>query len=116
MSQQRRQSNLYAGEDWSQIYESFYQISLNSYDFDSIRQSMVDYLSTNYPDTFNDWIANDEFLFILDTIAMLGQNLAFRMDMNTRENFMDTATRRASVLKLAKMISYAPRRSYPSLV
>lgn len=113
MSQQRRQSNLYAGEDWSQIYESFYQISLNSYDFDSIRQSMVDYLSTNYPDTFNDWIANDEFLFILDTIAMLGQNLAFRMDMNTRENFMDTATRRASVLKLAKMISYAPRRSYP---
>lgn len=113
MSQQRRQSNLYAGEDWSQIYESFYQISLNSYDFDSIRQSMVDYLSTNYPDTFNDWIANDEFLFILDTIAMLGQNLSFRMDMNTRENFLDTATRRASVLKLAKMISYAPRRSYP---
>ena len=74
---------------------------------------MIDYLRATYPDSFNDWIENDQFIFILDTISMLGQNLAFRMDLNTRENFLDTATRRASVLKLAKMISYSPRRSYP---
>lgn len=113
MSQQKRQSNLYAGEDWTQVYESFYKINLTAYDFDTIRQSMIDYLRTTYPDSFNDWIENDQFIFILDTISMLGQNLAFRMDLNTRENFLDTATRRASVLKLAKMISYSPRRSYP---
>ncbi|UTS53899.1 hypothetical protein UES1_532 [Escherichia phage UE-S1] len=113
MSQQKRQSNLYSGEDWTQVYESFYKINLTAYDFDTIRQSMIDYLRQTYPDSFNDWIENDQFIFILDTISMLGQNLAFRMDLNTRENFLDTATRRASVLKLAKMISYAPRRSYP---
>ncbi|AXC39330.1 UNVERIFIED_ORG: hypothetical protein [Escherichia phage CMSTMSU] len=77
---------------------------------------MIDYLRATYPDSFNDWIENDQFIFILDTISMLGQNLAFRMDLNTRENFLDTATRRASVLKLAKMISYSPRRSYPNAV
>ncbi|USL83657.1 baseplate wedge [Escherichia phage A4] len=113
MSQQKRQSNLYAGEDWTQVYESFYKINLTAYDFDTIRQSMIDYLRQTYPDSFNDWIENDQFIFILDTIAMLGQNLAFRMDLNTRENFLDTASRRASVLKLAKMISYSPRRAYP---
>lgn len=113
MAQQKRQSNLYAAENWQQVYESFYKINLTAYDFDTIRQSMVDYLRLTYPDSFNDWIENDEFIFILDTIAMLGQNLAFRMDLNTRENFMDTAERRSSVLKLAKMISYAPKRAYP---
>lgn len=113
MAQQKRQSNLYAAEDWKQVYESFYKINLQSYDFDTIRESMVKYLRIQYPDQFNDWIENDEFIFILDTISMLGQNLAFRMDMNTRENFLDTAERRASVLKLAKMISYSPKRAYP---
>lgn len=113
MAQQKRQSNLYAAEDWQQIYESFAQINLTAYDFDTIRESMVNYLRLTYPDSFNDWIENDEFIFILDTIALIGQNLAFRMDMNSRENFLDTAERRASVLKLAKMISYAPKRAYP---
>ena len=113
MAQQKRQSNLYAAEDWKQVYESFYKINLQAYDFDTIRESMVKYLRIQYPDQFNDWIENDEFIFILDTISLLGQNLAFRMDMNTRENFLDTAERRASVLKLAKMISYSPKRAYP---
>lgn len=113
MTQQKRQSNLYAAENWKQVYESFFKINLTAYDFDTIRESMIHYLSLTYPDSFNDWIENSEFIFILDTISMLGQNLAFRMDLNSRENFLDTAERRASVLKLAKMISYAPKRAYP---
>lgn len=114
MAIQKRQSNLYAGEDWKQIYEAFRVINLQAYDFDTIRESMIQYLRITYPDSFNNWIENDEFIFILDTISFLGQNLAFRMDMNSRENFLDTAERRSSVLKLAKMISYSPRRAYPS--
>lgn len=113
MAQQKRQSNLYAAEDWQQVYEAFARINLTAYDFDTIRESMVNYLRLTYPDSFNDWIENNEFIFILDTIALIGQNLAFRMDMNSRESFLDTAERRASVLKLAKMISYAPKRAYP---
>ena len=112
MAQQKRQSNLFSAEDWKKVYESFAQINLQSYDFDTVRNSMVDYLRTT-TDSFNDWIENDEFIFILDTIAFLAENLSFRMDMNTRENFLSTAERRASVLKLAKMISYAPKRAYP---
>lgn len=113
MAQQKRQSNLYSAEDWQRVYESFAQINLQAYDFDTIRESMVNYLRLTYPDSYNNWSESDEFIFILDTIALLGQNLAFRMDMNSRESFLDTAERRASVLKLAKMISYAPKRAYP---
>ena len=109
-----RLSNLYAAEDWKQVYESFKAINLTAYDFDTIRTSMLNYLMATYPDSYNDWIENDEFLFILDTLAFLGQNLAFRMDMNSREAFFDTAQRKDSVLKLANYISYSPRRNYAS--
>jgi hypothetical protein len=44
-------------------------------------------------------------------IAFLGQSLAFRTDLNARENFIDTAQRRDSILKLARMLSYNPSRT-----
>ncbi len=114
MATQIRQSNLFAAEDWKVVYEAFRKIDLKAYDFDTIRDAMINHLRTTYPDNFNDWIGNQEFIFILDTLCFLGQNLAFRMDLNTRENFIDTAERRESVLRLANMLSYSPRRNYPS--
>jgi len=114
MGSQTRQSNLFAAEDWKVIYQAFAQVNLTAYDFDTIRTSLVGYLQTTYPDSFNDWINNQEFIFILDTLCFLGQNLAFRMDLNTRENFLDTAERRASILRLAQMLSYYPKRNYPA--
>ena len=114
MGSQTRQSNLFAAEDWKVVYQAFAQINLTAYDFDTIRTSLVNYLKTTYPDNFNDWINNQEFIFILDTLCFLGQNLAFRMDLNTRENFLDTAERRASILRLAQMLSYNPKRNYPA--
>lgn len=114
MATQIRQSNLFAAEDWKVVYEAFRKIDLQSYDFDTLRDAMINHLRTTYPDNFNDWIGNQEFIFILDTLCFLGQNLAFRMDLNTRENFIDTAERRESILRLAYMLAYSPRRNYPS--
>ena len=112
--QQLRQSELFAGQSWQTVYRAFTQISFSSYDFDTIRRSMVEYIQRNYPEDFNDWTENQEFIFIIDLLAYLGQNLAFRTDLNSRENFLDTAERRESILKLAKMLSYSPKRNLPA--
>ena len=88
------------------------QVESNNYDFDTIRSSMVEYMKTNYPEDFSDWIECSEFVAIIDLIAYLGQSLAFRMDLNTRENFLDTAESRDSVLRLARMLSYTAKRNY----
>lgn len=113
MSTQLRQSTLFSAEDWTVVYQAFSKIDLTSYDFDTIRTSIIGYLQITYPDNFNDWIGNQEFIFILDTLCYLGQNLSFRMDLNSRDNFIDTAQRRASILRLAQMLSYSPKRNYP---
>lgn len=114
MGQVIRQSNLLAAEDWRVVHKAFQQINFTAYDFDSIRASMVDYIRFNFPEDFNDWIESSEFVALIDLLAYLGQSLAFRMDINTRENFLDTAERKDSVLKLARMLSYVPQRNFPA--
>lgn len=98
------------GQDWTVIYQAMSAINFNSYDYDSIRQALIDYIRINYPEDFNDWIDSSEFVSIIELLAYLASSLAFRIDLNTRENFLDTATRRDSVLRLARMLSYNPRR------
>lgn len=109
-----RQENLYGAEDWSIVYTSFKNAEFVSYDFDALRQSMINYMQTNYPEEFNDYIQNSEFIALLDLVAYVGQNLAFRMDLNARENILDTAEKRESVLRIARMLSYKPKRVRPA--
>jgi hypothetical protein len=111
MSSTDRQNRLLQTEDWKRIYQTFRNADFQSYDFDNLRRTMINYLRQNYPEDFNDYIESSEYLALIDIIAFLGQNLSFRVDLNARENFLETAERRESVLRLAKLISYNPRRN-----
>jgi hypothetical protein len=106
-----RQTDLLVQQDWKKIYQSFQNADFQSYDFETLRKSMIDYLRTYYPEDFNDFLESSEYVALIDLIAFLGQSLAFRADLNARENFIDTAERRDSVLKLARLISYSPKRN-----
>lgn len=114
VSQQQRQSQLFAAEDWQVLYTAFNTVNFSSYDFNTIRAAMINYIRLTYPEDFNDWIESSEFVAIIDLLSYLGQSLAFRMDLNTRENFLDTAQRRESIFRLARMLSYQPQRAIPS--
>ena len=107
---QERTDNLFASESWTAVYTAFSNISLKAYDFDTIRSALLDYTAKSYPEKFNDFVASSEFIAILDLVAYLGHSLSFRLDMNTRENFMDTAERRASILQMAKSLGYNKTR------
>jgi len=111
MSSTDRQNRLLVAEDWKRIYQSYKNADFQSYDFDNLRRTMISYLRENYPEDFNDYIDSSEYLAIIDLIAFLGQNLAFRVDLNARENFLETAERRESVLRLARLLSYNPKRN-----
>ena len=111
MSSTDRQNRLLVAEDWKRIYQSYRNADFKSYDFDNLRRTMINYLRQNYPEDFNDYIESSEYLALIDLIAFLGQNLAFRMDLNARENYLELAERRESVLRLARLLSYNPKRN-----
>ena len=114
MATTTRQTSLLVAEDWTKLYQSFRNADFQSYDFETLRASMISYLQLYYPEDFNDYIESSEFIALIDMIAFLGQSLAFRSDLNARENFIDTAQRRDSILKLARLISYNPKRNINS--
>jgi len=101
-------------EDWKKIYQSYPNAEFQSYDFETLRRVMISYLQENYPEDFNDYIDSSEYLALVDLIAFMGQNLSFRVDLNARENFLETAQRRDSILRLAKLIGYNPSRNVPA--
>ena len=113
MSSTDRQNNLLIAEDWKKIYQSFRNADFQSYDFENLRRTMITYLRTNYPEDFNDYIESSEYLALVDIIAFLGQSIAFRVDLNARENFLELAERRESILRLARLVSYNPKRHIP---
>jgi len=109
-----RQTSLLAAEDWKKIYQTFKDADFQSYDFETIRKSMIDYLRLYFPEDFNDYIESSEFIALIDLIAFMGQSLAYRGDLNARENFIDTAERRDSILRLARLVSYSSKRNTPA--
>ena len=99
-----RQNRLLVAEDWRKIYQAFQQADFKSYDFETLRRTMVAYLKENYPDDFNDFVESSEYVALIDLIAYISQALSFRVDLNARENFLETAERRNSVLRLARLL------------
>ena len=111
MSVTNRQNRLLLAEDWKRVYQTFRNADFRSYDFDGLRRTMIAYIRENYPEDFNDYIDSSEYLALIDLIAFLGQNISYRIDLNSRENFLELAERRESVLRLARLLSYNPKRN-----
>ena len=111
MSQTRRLSQLFAAESWLNNYRYLVNADFKAYDFDSLRNALLNYIQINYPEDFNDFINSSEYVAIVDLISFLGQNIAFRGDLNLRETFLETAEVRDNVLNIARQIGYRPFRN-----
>lgn len=106
--------NLYAAETWEKIYKAFDTVNFTAYDYDTIKESLLQYLRTYYKENFNDFIESSEFIAILEIFCYIAEQLAYRIDMASHENFITTAQRKQSILKLAKLISYKATRNIPA--
>ncbi len=101
-------------EAFETVFEAFQQVNFNAFDFDSIKESLLDYVKLFYPEDFNDFIETSEFIALLEIFAYIGAQNAYRLDINAHENFMTTAERKESVLRLAKLLSYKATRNLPA--
>jgi hypothetical protein len=111
MTTTARQNNLILAEDWKRVYQTFKNADFKSYDFENLRRVMLSYLKENFPEDFNDYVESSEYLALIDLVAFVGQSLAFRIDLASRENFIELAERKESVLRLARMLAYNAKRN-----
>jgi hypothetical protein len=105
---------LFAGQDWKVLYQAFRQINFNASDPATIAKGLREYIQTYYAEDYNDWIASSEFVAIIELLSWLAGILAYKTDVDARENFLETAEARESVLRLARFLSYQPKRCQPA--
>lgn len=101
-------------ESFERVYDAFSNVNFAAFDYDTIKQSLLDYVKLHFPETFNDFIESSEFIAIVETFAYIAELLAYRIDINAHENFISTAQRKDSILRLAKLVSYTASRPLPS--
>lgn len=106
-------SNNYA-ESWTTVYQAFQQINFSAWDYNTIKQSLVDYLKLYHSEDFNDFIETAELVMIIELFSYVGELMAYRFDLNAHENFITVANRKESVLRLAKALAYNASRNIPA--
>jgi len=111
MANTSRKTALFGIEDWKNIYNTYNEAEFQNFNFETMRKTFVDYLQQHHPESFNDFTESSEFIALLDLMAFMGQSLSFRNDLNSRENFLDTAERRDSVTQLANLVGYTAKRN-----
>lgn len=98
-------------EGFELVYKAFQDINFKSFDFNTVKQSLIDYVKLYFPEVFNDFIESSEFIAHLEIFAYVAELFIYRVDVNTHENFLPVAQRKDSVLRLAKFISYNGSRN-----
>jgi len=89
------------------------QINLTSLDFDSNKQSLIDYLKT-IPEFSGFNFEGSNLGRILDLLAYSTSQNAFYAHLLANEMFLDTANDRRSVVSHAKMLGYTPKSASAS--
>ncbi len=83
-------------------------LSVNSVDFDVVRQNIKTYLSNS--DTFTDYdFEGSAMSTLIDTLAYITYYQGIYNNFAANEMFLDTAKKRASVVSHAKALGYTPR-------
>lgn len=81
-------------------------ISYTSRDFESIKESLVNYTKRYYSSTFKDFNEASFGSLMLDLVSYVGDQLSFYVDYQANESFLDSALEYESVVRIAKQLGH----------
>jgi mRNA-degrading endonuclease HigB of HigAB toxin-antitoxin module len=78
-------------------------------DFDSFRNSLVQFSQNYFPNTYNDFSANSPGSLFLEMASYVGDVLSFYLDNQIQETFLQYARQEPNLYDLAYMMGYTPK-------
>ena len=83
-------------------------------DFATLKQQLIDYARTYFPNTYNDFTPSSPGTMFIDMAAYVGDILSFYLDNQIQENFLQYAREESNLLTLAYMLGYKPKVTSPA--
>jgi len=75
-------------------------------DFTQLRQSLMDFAKTYFPNTYNDFSTASPGTMFIEMAAYVGDVLSYYTDYAFKESLIQNATERRNILNLAKYLGY----------
>lgn len=85
-------------------------------DFDSIKQGLIDFAKTYYPNTYNDFNEASPGMMFLELVSYVGDTLNYYIDSQLKESLILQATEKKNVLAIAAAMGYKPKVSVAASV
>jgi len=78
-------------------------------DFTSLRNSLISYTKTYFPDTYNDFTPASPGMMFMEMAAYVGDVLSFYVDNQFQETFIQYSRQTQNLYDLAYMLGYKPK-------
>jgi len=85
-------------------------------DFVALRQSLMNYAKSYFPDTYRDFNETSPGMMLLEMNAYVGDVLSFYIDQQYKEMLLPLAEERRNIITMAKMFGYKIKPIVPSYV
>ena len=84
-------------------------------DFNTLKENLIDYTKTYFPNTYSDFNESSPGMVFLEQAAVIGDILSFYQDVQLKESMLANATERKNVVALAQTMGYKPKTSSPAV-
>ena len=85
-------------------------------DFDTLKNSLIEYSKTYFPTTYNDFSPNSPGSLFIEMASYVGDVLSFYLDNQIQETFLQYARQESNLYDLAYMMGYKPQTTSAAIV
>lgn len=78
-------------------------------DFNSFRNSLINFSKTYFPNTFNDFSPSSPGMVFMEMASYVGDVMSFYLDNQIQENYVQLAKQSNNLFELAYMFGYKPK-------
>ena len=84
-------------------------IKYSNKDFASLKQQLVNYSKSYFPDTYNDFSPSSPGMLFMEQAAYVGDLMSFYQDIQLQETFLQHAQEKENLYNLAYLMGYRPK-------
>ncbi len=91
------------------------KLDFSGLDFSTSLRAMTEYVKTYFPDDFNDFIASNGAIMIMELVASATNKLSLRGDINANEGTLPTSKTEVAVVNHLALINQKIKRQTPAV-
>jgi len=92
------------------------RLDFSGLDYQTARRAIVEYIMTYYPSQFNDFVASNGMMMMVEIVASTVAKLSTRSDILSNEAFLPTASTVEAVSNHLALINQSIQRQTPAIV